>query len=172
MHASDERKHAPKAPPPRNQPAADNEPSSRAPVHSALRRPLNRPTLTIVKTLRRHIAVWLLLLILPLQAVAAYAPVMPCGEHGSAMQSAHETQMDHQSMATADEGQSPCTEHQSQGGSAGNDFDGHSCCHQVFTAAASVSLPFAPEAPRVITQRVPLLNTLFIPELPQRPPRA
>lgn len=120
----------------------------------------------------RHIAVWLLLLTLPLQAVAAYAPVMPCGDgQGTAMQQAHQDRADHQAMmAAAGAEQSPCTEHQSQ--SSNNDFDGHSCCHQVFTAAASVILPFAPEAPRVIVQRVSLLNTLFIPELPQRPPRA
>ena len=37
---------------------------------------------------------------------------------------------------------------------------------------AQVILPFAPEAPRAITPRIALLNTLFIPELPQRPPRA
>lgn len=124
-------------------------------------------------TLLRHIAVWLLMLILPMQAVAAYAPVMPCGKQEGAMQQAHESGMDHHSMAASDDhGQSPCTEHQSQGNTAGHDFDGHSCCHQVFTGAASVTLPFAPEAPRVITPHVPLLNTLFIPELPQRPPRA
>ena len=122
----------------------------------------------------RHIAVWLLMLTLPLQAVAAYAPVMPCGDgHGAAMQPAHGTQMDHQAMtAVADPEQSPCPEHQPQTSGSSNDFDGHSCCHQVFTGAASVILPFAPEAPRVIVQRVSLLNTLFIPELPQRPPRA
>lgn len=126
-------------------------------------------------TLLRHIAVWLLMLTLPLQAVAAYAPVMPCGGgHGSsAVQPAHEDRMDHQAMAdAAEQSHSPCTEHQSQGSGASNDFDGHSCCHHVFTGAASVALPFVPEAPRAITQRVPLLNTLFIPELPQRPPRA
>lgn len=122
----------------------------------------------------RHIAVWLLMLALPLQAVAAYAPVMPCGDgQGMAMQQAHQDRTDHQTMmAATGQEQTPCSEHQSQSGSTGNDFDGHSCCHQVFTAAASVILPFAPEAPRVIVQRVSLLNTLFIPELPQRPPRA
>ena len=123
--------------------------------------------------LLRHIAVWLLMLTLPLQAVAAYAPVMPCGdEQAAAMQQSHENRIDHQAMmAAADQGQSPCTEHQPQNSSS-NDFDGHSCCHQVFTGAAPVVMPFAPEAPRVIVQRISLLNTLFIPELPQRPPRA
>ena len=121
----------------------------------------------------RHIAVWLLMLTLPLQAVAAYSPVMPCGEgHAASIQQAHEDRMDRQAMTSAaDQEQSPCTEHQQQN-SGSNDFDGHSCCHQVFTAAAPVIMPFAPEAPRVITPRVSLLSTLFIPELPQRPPRA
>lgn len=120
----------------------------------------------------RHIAVWLLMLTLPLQAVAAYAPVMPCGDGpGLAMPQAHQDRTDHQAMtASAGQEQSPCSEHKPQ--SSNNDFDGHSCCHLVFTGAASVILPFAPEAPRVIVQRVSLLNTLFIPELPQRPPRA
>lgn len=119
----------------------------------------------------RHIAVWLLMLTLPLQAVAAYGPAMPCGD-AMTMQQAHAGGMDHQAMAAAaDPEQSPCHEHQSQNSNS-IDFDGHSCCHHVFTGAASVALPFVPEVPRAIVQRVSLLNTLFIPELPQRPPRA
>jgi hypothetical protein len=120
----------------------------------------------------RHMAVWLLMLTLPLQALAVYAPVMPCGDmHAAAAQPSMETPMDHQAMmVAADQEQSPCTEHQSQNSST--DFDGHSCCHPVFTGVAQVILPFAPEAPRAITPRIALLNPLFIPELPQRPPRA
>lgn len=123
----------------------------------------------------RHIAVWLLMLILPLQAVAAYAPAAAaCGDqHAAAM---HQTEADHSGhhamAAAADHGQQSANEHQHHESSPSNDFDGHSCCHQVFTGAASVALPFAPESPPVILQRVSLLNTLFIPELPQRPPRA
>jgi hypothetical protein len=123
----------------------------------------------------RHIAVWLLMLILPLQAVAAYAPAAAaCGDqHAAAM---HQTEADHSGhhamAAAADHGQQSANEHQHHDSSPSNDFDGHSCCHQVLTGAASVALPFAPESPRVILQRVSLLNTLFIPELPQRPPRA
>jgi hypothetical protein len=122
--------------------------------------------------LLRYIAVWLLMLTLPLQALAAYAPMMPCGDaHAAAVQPSVETPMDHQAMMTAaDTDQSPCTEHQSQNSSS--DFDGHSCCHPVFTGVAQVVLPFAPQAPRAVMPRIALLNTLFIPELPQRPPRA
>ncbi len=124
--------------------------------------------------LLRHIAVWLLMLTLPPQALAAYAPVMPCSDaHAAATQPSHQSSMDHQAtMATADQGQSPCTEHQPQSSGSTSDFDGHSCCHPVFTGVAQVILPFAPEAPRAIKPRISLLNTLFIPELPQRPPRA
>ena len=123
--------------------------------------------------LLRYIAVWLLMLTLPLQALAAYAPMMPCGDaHAAAVQPSVETPMDHQAMMTAaDPDQSPCTEHQSQNSSS-SDFDGHSCCHPVFTGVAQVVLPFAPQAPRAVMPRIALLNTLFIPELPQRPPRA
>ncbi len=122
----------------------------------------------------RHIAVWLLMLTLPLQALAAYAPAMPCGDmQAAAMQPSNDNPMDHSMMmAASDQGQSPCTEHQTQNSGGTGDFDGHSCCHHVFTVAASMLLPLAPEAPRAITPRIASLNTLFIPELPQRPPRA
>jgi len=122
----------------------------------------------------RLIAVWLLMLILPLQAVAAYAPALSCGdEHAATMLQTESDHAGHHAMATtADHGQQPANEHQHHDSSPSNDFDGHSCCHQVFTGAAPVAMPFAPQAPRVVTPRVSLLNTLFIPEMPQRPPRA
>ena len=123
----------------------------------------------------RLIAVWLLMLILPLQAVAAYAPVAAtCGDEQAAAM--HQAQADHSghhaTAAAGDHGQQSANGHQHQDSSPSNDFDGHSCCHHVFTGAAPVAMPFAPQAPRAVTPRVSLLNTLFIPEMPQRPPRA
>lgn len=116
----------------------------------------------------RLIAVWLLMLTLPLQAMAAYAPVQRCSDdHAASIQQAHDSHTEHQAMsAAADHGdqshvEGPCC-----------DTTGHGCCHNVFTGAAAATAPQAPQAPRTITPRVSLLNTLFIPDLPQRPPRA
>ena len=39
-------------------------------------------------------------------------------------------------------------------------------------AAVPALLTLTPAAPPILASRVSLLNTLFIPELPQRPPRA
>jgi hypothetical protein len=124
--------------------------------------------------LLRQFAVWLLMLTLPLQAVAAFAPVMPCtGGHAPAIAHPHDSHAHHQAMTDSGEHPAlPCCDHQQGNSGSGNKYDGHSCCHQVFTGAASVILPLEPETPRVITARISLLNTLFIPELPQRPPRA
>lgn len=121
----------------------------------------------------RQIAVWLLMLCLPLQAVAAYAPVSAsCGDAHAAHQSEANHSGHHATVAAAGHDQQSANEHQHHDSSPSNDFDGHSCCHHVFTGAAAVAMPFAPQAPRVVTPRVSLLNTLFIPEMPQRPPRA
>ncbi len=115
------------------------------------------------------------MLILPLQAVAAYAPVATtCGEElTTALSQTHADHSGHYATTSAaDHGLQASNEHQRHDSDSSNDFDGHSCCYNVFTGAATVAMPFAPQAPRVVMPRVSLLNTLFIPEMPQRPPRA
>lgn len=123
----------------------------------------------------RFLIACLLAISLPLQGIAAYAPAGACGDayaaavqqgHGAAQHDADAAEHDHQHHAAADS---------NAGGHDHGDIDGaggHSCCHHVFTAAAANLVPATPEAPAAVTPRVSLLNTLFIPELPQRPPRA
>jgi hypothetical protein len=114
----------------------------------------------------RLIAVWLLMLALPLQSIAAYAPLAPCGdEHAATMSQAHESHNHGDQTAAADH------DHPAAPGQSDSPA-GHSCCHHVFSAAATVAMPGVPAAPDTVTSRVRLLSTLFIPELPQRPPRA
>ncbi len=124
--------------------------------------------------LLRQFAVLLLMLTMPLQAVAAFAPLMPCTDgHAPAIAHSHDSHAHQQAKTDSSEHLSlPCSDHQQGNSGNGNKFDGHSCCHQVFTGAASLILPLEPETPRVITARISHLNTLFIPDLPQRPPRA
>jgi hypothetical protein len=121
----------------------------------------------------RQIAAWLLMLALPLQGIAAYAPLAPCGdEHAAASQQAHDhdAQAGHHAQAAADHHAAAGQQHHDH--EPANDASGHSCCHHVFTGAATGATPQPPEAPLAVIPRISLLNTLFIPELPQRPPRA
>lgn len=120
----------------------------------------------------RLIVIWLLMLALPLQAVAAFAPLATCGdEHAVATQAAHDSHAGH-SAAGAYHEHHGTGGHPHSGDDPSADSGSHACCHHVFTGAAATSAQGAPEAPRAAIQRVNLLYTLHIPELPQRPPRA
>ncbi len=122
----------------------------------------------------RLIAAWLLMLALPLQGIAAYAPVSRCGdEHAAAMQQTHLSHDGHHAMAAADHGQQPQhAGHEHHDDSQTGEAAGHSCCHHLFTGAAPAAMPGSPQAPNAVIPRISLLITLYIPELPQRPPRA
>jgi hypothetical protein len=126
----------------------------------------------------RLIAAWLLMLALPLQGIAAYAPVARCGDgHAAATQQthhqAHESHAGHHAPATAaDHSQQPPAGHHHPDDGQPGEAAGHACCHHAFTGAPSAAMPGTPPAPDAVTPRVFLLSTLFIPELPQRPPRA
>jgi hypothetical protein len=116
----------------------------------------------------RLIAVWLLLLALPVQGLAAFTPASRCADAhaGHAM---HDTQQHHGTAAQAHDHGS----HQPQDdGQSTDPSGGHSCCHHVFSGVPSAAIPGMPAPPREMTARVSLLATLYIPELPQRPPRA
>ncbi|MGE0558461.1 MAG: DUF2946 family protein [Burkholderiales bacterium] len=120
----------------------------------------------------RLIVAWLLMLALPLQAIAAFAPLAACGdEHAAAMQASHDSHAGHPA-ANANHEHHGATSHPHSGDDPSADGGSHSCCHHVFTGAAATSAQDTPEAPRAEIQRVTLLHTLHIPELPQRPPRA
>ncbi|MGA0025720.1 MAG: DUF2946 family protein [Burkholderiales bacterium] len=118
----------------------------------------------------RLIIVWLLMLALPLQAIAAFAPSAACGDD-HAPQAQGLGGHGHQGMNHA--GMHAASGHQHQDENQPADQTGtHSCCHHLFSGVPSAAIPGTPAPPHAVIQRIPLLHTLHIPELPQRPPRA
>lgn len=131
----------------------------------------------LLRPLFRRLTACLLVLALPLQGIAASVPAASCGdEHAMAAASVEHHAAEHHHAAPHDpaaaEHEHQAAAHNHGGDSGQPENAGHSCCHHVFTGVAVSLIPLAPEAPSAITPRVSLLNTLFIPELPQRPPRA
>lgn len=125
-------------------------------------------------TRMRHIAAWLLMLALPLQGFAAHALVMPCdGMQSPAAQKGHDAHGGHvATYAGHDHDKHGAAEHQQGSTDAADSTSGHSCCHHASTGVLPASNAGVPETPQVVPGSVQLLTTLFIPELPQRPPRA
>ena len=112
----------------------------------------------------RLIAVWLLLAALPLQGMTAFTTLMTCASShadAAAVADHHGAQHvhGHQPGEPHDNGQPETA-------------SGHYCCHHLFSAVLPGVAAGTAEAPRTLTSGVPPLDTLFIPELPQRPPRA
>ena len=122
-----------------------------------------------MKTVRK-IAVWLLMLALPLQGLAAFAPAADCGDGRPAAHHAHETQQNHHGASAVHE--HAATQQHHDDNPPSDQSGGHSCCHHVFAGVPSANVPGTPAPPHAVMQRVSLLYTLHIPELPQRPPRA
>jgi hypothetical protein len=116
------------------------------------------------------IAIWLLMLALPLQGLAAFTPSARCddGRAAPAIQATSHLQHDHHG-ATAGGHDHPADQQQQPNNSQA---EGHSCCHHVFSGMPSADIPGAPAAPDSVAVHVSLLSTLHFPELPQRPPRA
>ena len=117
----------------------------------------------------RHLAVWLLLLALPLQGLAAFKPSAHCSDAPSSqvVQDSH-----HGHHATAPQADEHQHHPQPDTGQTSEQAGGHSCCHHVFSGVPAAAVPGLPAPPGSVTPRVALLATLHIPELPQRPPRA
>lgn len=116
----------------------------------------------------RRLLTMLLVLILPLQGLAAaYAPLhkamnpdaqaMPCHEHPGMQAAAH-------GGANADPMPAPDTPRDTESAN-------HFCCHQIFTCAPTCAP--APGAQKFsdVPRFVLLLATLYIPDSPERPPR-
>lgn len=123
-----------------------------------------------MKKLARLIALWLLLLALPLQGLAAFTPSARCAD-APPVHAMHDSHQNHHGAAS--QAHNHDTGHPQQDDEQPADqTSGHSCCHHVFSAAAVDGIPGMPAPPRGITPRVLPLTTLHIPELPQRPPRA
>jgi len=117
----------------------------------------------------RAFLVAILLIALPLQGVAAFTPMVACADGHAAKGDGHKQ---HQHPAPADHTQDSTVHDHQQGSNEADTAGGHSCCHHVVSAAASALLISTLAAPPILAAHVLLLNTLFIPELPQRPPRA
>jgi hypothetical protein len=116
----------------------------------------------------RLIAVWLLMLTLPLQGLAALMPSVRCADSPPA----HAVDSQQGQHHAAPQMHDHPAEHQQQDNDQPDQPNGHSCCHQVFSGVPSAAIPGMPASPSTVTPRVSLLTTLYIPELPQRPPQA
>ncbi len=121
----------------------------------------------------RIIAVWLLMLALPLQGVAAISVAVDCvdGNSGQAAQVVPGHHQNHHGAASQAH-EHPANSGQHDDGQPVEHASVHSCCNHVFTGVPSVAVPGTPAPPNTVLQRVTLLATLHIPEQPQRPPRA
>lgn len=119
----------------------------------------------------RLIAVWLLLITLPMQGLAAFAPSARCTDAPSGQAAAHDSHQGHHDIAVQAHDH-PADQAQHNDGQPTDQAGGHSCCHHVFSGVPSTAIPGTPAPPLVITSHVAMLTTLFIPELLPRPPRA
>lgn len=122
----------------------------------------------LMKSWRKQLAV-LVLLLVPLQAIAASLSAFTChtGEAHHAAADAHVHDTLQTSHAHDDDGAS----HQHEGDASG-DRSGHLNCHHVFSGMPTVmTLSEAPDLP-AFESSISLLITLFVPEQPRRPPRA
>ena len=111
----------------------------------------------------------LLLALVPLQGLASVVHGLLCApgiEHAAAS-SAHDPDAHHH--AGSDQG-APHDHSDFGGGSP--DHASHQCCHH-FSSAAAPAAPGTGAADHPVFQSsISLLETLFFPEQPQRPPRA
>jgi hypothetical protein len=100
-----------------------------------------------------------LLLVLPLQGVAATLSPLTC---------VSSTQDEAASIHVQDHSGGTVHEHD---GDSGKDFPGHPCGHNFFSGIPAIAVTIAPTDLPEFSSSVSLLATLFIPEQPQRPPR-
>ena len=111
----------------------------------------------------------LILMVMPFQGVAAAIHGLTCAPDSahagtSAPGHSHEG---HHGHAGHDHG----TPHQHPAGDGSAEPAGHQCCHHVSSAAAPAILELAAADLPVYLSSLKLLETLFFPEQPQRPPR-
>jgi hypothetical protein len=108
-----------------------------------------------------------LLMVVPLQGMASAMHALACVPNGEPASAAGHSHGAHEQHATHDHG----TPHQHSGDAGDGDHVSHQCCHHFssaaapsFGTAANIDLP-------VYLSSLSLLETLFFPEQPQRPPR-
>jgi len=120
----------------------------------------------------RMIAVWLLMLALPLQGLAAITSSASCldADSGHETHSASIDSGNHHAVAPQAHDH-PAGFSQHDGDQPADGAGAHACCHHAFSGVPSAAIPGTPAPPHVVAQRVTLLATLHIPELPLRPPQ-
>lgn len=111
----------------------------------------------------------LLLIALPLQGIAAFTPVAACTGHPAAKNG---SPAQHHAPAVATHHDAALPDHHQGDADPAKTTGGHTCCHHVVSAVPPLLITSPPEAPQIFVARISLLDTLFIPERPQRPPRA
>jgi hypothetical protein len=119
----------------------------------------------------RLLVLFVLLLVLPLQGVAAGLSSLLCAasaEHGKE----HAVHMHHHGVVDHAHPASPDQHSSDDSGTSTADWTGHLCCHASVpgapVSAKTAAQPALPAYQPVITR----LATLHVPERPQRPPRA
>lgn len=123
----------------------------------------------LVFTLGRKILILALLLVTPLQGVAAPLAHLMCSspsgvEHMNAGHH-HGDSADHAAPHQHDDGAG-------SNDSSGNGHSGHSSCHQASPAITNFPAAVFASAPPVFEPAIFSFPSLFIPEQPQRPPLA
>jgi len=119
----------------------------------------------------RHALLLALLLIVPLQSMAAALKPLLCPPHSHA-HVAGSTSAAHDDVVVHHDEGLPHAEAHAPHPAQGDHSDSHTCCHHVLSGAIGVTALPAHHDFRVFSSSIQLLATLYIPELPQRPPRA
>jgi hypothetical protein len=121
----------------------------------------------------KKLPVLLLLLVLPLQGVAAVLMPLACLDaprhSAAAVSGAHhhpaaERSHQHDAFATASDDQS------NENGGINKNTSGHHLCHLFSAVLTTPSTVAAADLPELISS-ISLPSALFVPEQPQRPPR-
>ena len=117
----------------------------------------------------RRLVLMLLLVLVPLQGTASVVHALVCvpGEHAGTP-SAHVH--DGHGHGSHDHGTGHGQPNDFGGGSA--EHASHQCCHHFSSAAAPPAANTGDSDVPVFQSSISLLETLFFPEQPQRPPRA
>jgi hypothetical protein len=117
---------------------------------------------------RKKFALFLILL-LPLQALAASFSALTCPGDAAHQGAVTDAIVDHH---TSHENHShdPGKPHHHDGDAA-MDHSGHLNCHHVFSGMPTIAVVNVPDQLPALESSLSLLHTLFVPERPQRPPR-
>lgn len=122
----------------------------------------------------KKIAVFALLLVLPLQGAAAVLVPLAClsapANNATAGMSAHhhaaaEIPNQHDMPASASQG------HGNDDGGTAQNYSGHLLCHLFSAVLTTVAVVAAADLP-ILVSSISIPIALFVPEQPQRPPRA